>query len=210
MTDVYCFAYVEDLPSAAVAKKLVANRNSKPQIDHQLVLREGFPSVMRGFGAIKSKCEAFLKLARVGIHNFILTDLDTAECACVLIRDWFAIPQGNPIDLPPQCIFRVAIREVESWILADHTAWAEYIGIPAVNFSKHPDQLDDPKGHLLNVIRRKGKKKVHREMLPNGSAHIGPLYNEVLCEFVNNSWMPERAAENSPSLYRALRALMRI
>ncbi len=208
MTDVYCFAFVEDAPSAAVAQKLVANRNARS--DHRLVFRDGFPAVTEGYGAIKSKCKAFLKMARAGNHTFIITDLDTAECACVLIRDWFAIPQGDPVDLPSQCIFRVAVREVESWIIADNAAWAEYIGIAAANFSMHPDRLDDPKKHLLNAIRRKGRKKVHREMLPHGSAHIGPRYNEVLCDFVDSSWEPERAAENSPSLARALKALMKL
>ncbi len=208
MTDVYCFAYVEDAPSAAVAHKLIAARNA--QLDHRLVFRNGFPAILGGYGNIKSKCEAFLNMARSGSHTFILTDLDTTECACTLIRDWFDIPQGEPVDLPTQCIFRVAVREVESWILADRTAWAEYIGIPIANFSKAPDKLDDPKEHLLNVIRKKGRTKIHHEMLPKGAAHIGPRYNEVLCEFVNSSWMPERASENSPSLGRALKALMTI
>ena len=208
MEDMYCFAYVEDVPSAAAVRKLVAARNARS--DHRLVFRDGFPAVMRGCGAIRSKCEAFLNMARAGMYTVIVTDLDTAECACTLIRDWFAIPKNEPVELPSPCIFRVAVREVESWILADHAAWSEYIGIPAVNFSTAPDELDDPKQHLLNVIRKKGTKKIHREMLPQGSAHIGPRYNEVLCDFVDSLWTPERAAENSPSLDRALKTLMRV
>ena len=208
MVDVYCFSYVEDAPGAAVARKLVATRNA--QLEHRLVFRSGFPAITGGYGAIKSKCEAFLNMARAGIHTLILTDLDTAECACALIRDWFAIPQNDALDLPSPCIFRVAIREVEAWIIADHAAWAEYIGIPAANFLREPDQLDDPKGHLLNIIRRKGTKKFHREMLPQRAAHIGPRYNEVLCDFVESLWEPERAAIRSPSLDRALKALMKV
>lgn len=208
MEDVFCFSYVEDAPSAAVAHKLVATRNAK--MEHSLVFRNGFPAVMRGYGAIKSKCEAFLNMAKGGIHLFILTDLDTAECACSLIRSWFSISNKDDVVLPPQCIFRVAVREVESWIIADHEAWAAFIGIPAVNFSTQPDQLDDPKRHLLNVIHRKGRKKIHREMLPQGAAQIGPRYNEILCDFVYSSWEPERAAMRSPSLDRALKALITI
>lgn len=208
MEDVYCFSYVEDAPSAAVAHKLVATRNA--QMEHSLVFRNGFPAVMGGYGAIKSNCEAFLKMAKGGIHSFILTDLDTAECACSLIRSRFSIPNNDDVVLPPQCIFRVAVREVESWIIADHEAWAAFIGIPAANFSTQPDQLDDPKRHLLNVIRRKGRKKIHREMLPHGAAQIGPRYNEILCDFVDSSWEPERAAKSSPSLDRAFKALMMI
>ncbi len=208
MNDIYCFAYVEDLPSAAIARKLVATRNA--QLNHNLIFRDGFPAVMRGYGTIKNKCKAFLNMAVAGSHTFILTDLDTVECASALIRDWFAIPQYETINLPTQCIFRIAVREVESWILSDHTAWAEYIGIPESNFYDLPDQLPDPKEHLLNVIRKKGRKKIHREMLPKGSAHIGPRYNEVLCKFIETIWVPERAAENSPSLERALKALMQV
>jgi hypothetical protein len=31
MADVYCYAYVEDAPSAAVVQKLVKTRNGKPE-----------------------------------------------------------------------------------------------------------------------------------------------------------------------------------
>lgn len=208
MEDVYCFSYVEDAPSAAVAQKLVAARNAK--MEHSLIFRNGFPSIMEGYGAIKNNCEAFLNMAKRGIHSFILTDLDTAECACSLIRRWFSIPENDDVILPPECIFRIAVREVESWIIADHEAWGAFIGIPSANFSTQPDQLDDPKRHLLNVIRRKGRKKIHREMLPHGAAQIGPRYNEILCDFVERLWDPERAAKRSPSLDRALKALMMI
>ena len=208
MEDIYCFSYVEDAPSAAVMRKLVAARNAR--LSHKLVFFSGFPAVVRGYGAIKSRCEAFLSMAKTGNCILVLTDLDTAECPCDLIRDWFAIPRGNPVFLPPQCIFRIAVREVESWVIADLDTWAAYIGIPVVNFSTQPDQVGNPKEYLLNVIRRKGKKKIHREMLPQGAAAIGPRYNEVLCDFVENSWNPERAAEKSPSLNRALKALMKV
>ena len=208
MADVYCFSYVEDAPSAAVARKLVETRNT--QLESRIFFHNGFPFITGGQTAIKNKCEAFLNMAKAGIYTIILADLDTAECACSLIRSWFTIPQNDQPNLPPKCVFRVIVREVESWILADHTAWAKFIEIPATNFSTQPDQLDDPKGHLLNVIRRKGTKKIHREMLPQGHAHIGPRYNEVLCNFIDNSWMPERAAVNSPSLDRAIKALLKV
>ena len=202
MEDIYCYAYVEDAPSAAVAHKIVAARNV--QMKNSLIFHNGFPAIVNGNGAIKNKCESFLKMAKSDIHSFILTDLDTTECACSLIRSWFSIPSNVDVVLPRQCIFRVAVREVESWIIADLEAWATFIGIPATNFSAQPDQLDDPKRHLLNVIRKKGRKKMHREMLPQGTAQIGPRYNEILCDFVNSSWEPKRAAKSSPSLNRPL------
>jgi len=94
--------------------------------------------------------------------------------------------------------------------MADRDAWANYIEIAPANFAEQPDELPDPKQFLLNVIRSKGKKKRHKNMLPRGSAHVGPIYNEVLCDFINTTWSPARASENSPSLRRAIDALMRL
>ena len=208
MEDIYCYSYVEDAPSAAVAKKLVAQRNSV--LAHKLHFREGFPALTGGYSALEKKCPSFLLMANGGLYTFSITDLDTRTCAVDLIRDWFCIPTVQPVALPKEVVFRVAVREVEAWIMADREAWAKYIGIPAENFSNLPDTLPDPKRHLLNVIRRKGMKRVHKEMLPNGTAHIGPRYNEVLCNFVSAKWSPSRASCNSPSLKRAIDALHRL
>ena len=157
--------------------------------------------------AIKNKCASFLGMARGDIHTLSITDLDTGICAGELIRDWFGIPVREPISLPKEVVFRVAVREIESWIIADLAAWAQYIGIPLANFSTSPDTLPDPKQHLLNVLRNKGRRKLHREMLPSGTAHIGPRYNDVLCDFISTTWSAARAAANSPSLKRAIDAL---
>jgi len=94
--------------------------------------------------------------------------------------------------------------------MADRDAWAEHVEIPADNFSAAPDELPDPKLHLLNVIRKKGRKRYHKEMLPTGIASIGPGYNDVLCEFVRQHWSPVRAGKNSPSLKRAIKAFRKI
>ena len=104
----------------------------------------------------------------------------------------------------------MAVREVEAWLLADREAFAQFMAIPQANFSGSPDEIPDPKLYLLNVIRRKGRKAWHREMLPRGHAHIGPGYNEALCQFIADVWNPERAARRSPSLKRAMNALRRM
>ncbi len=149
-------------------------------------------------------------MAKTGIYTFIITDLDNRRCAGMMIREWFSIPSPQPISLPMELLFRIAVREVESWILADRKAWAKYIKIPVDNWPRTPDQLADPKQYLLNVIRSKGRKKAHKEMLPLGTAHIGPRYNEILSEFIASQWSPPRAAALSPSLKRSIDALCRI
>jgi hypothetical protein len=72
MTDVYSFAFVEDMPSAAVADRLVAARNARSE--HRLVFRKEFPAVMRGFGTIKSKCGTFLDMAKAGSRGMSGSD----------------------------------------------------------------------------------------------------------------------------------------
>ena len=208
MRDIYCYSYVEDAPSAAVATRIVAERNAAKE--HKLLFIEGFPALTHGFGALKAKCSSFLNMARGGTYTFSITDLDEIPCAGALIRDWFAIAEESPVALPKEVVFRVAIREVESWIIADHEAWADYIEIAEDNFCTTPDDLADPKLYLLNVVRKKGRKKRHKEMLPSGTASIGPGYNNALCEFVQKHWSPNRASENSPSLKQAINALDRI
>ncbi|MBT3200073.1 MAG: hypothetical protein HN350_09170 [Phycisphaerales bacterium] len=166
---------------------------------------------MGGSSSIKKMTEAFPNMASAGLHIFILTDLDTTDCPPTLIRDWFNVPQNQPIALPPKLVFRVPVREVESWLLADRDALANFMGIPKANFSNKPDELPDTKQHLLNVISDKGRKKWHKDMLPQSpTASIGPLYNEKLCEFICEKWDPARASANSPSLARAIAALKRL
>ncbi len=206
--DIYCYSYVEDTPSAEVARKLVATRNAAAA--YSLLFVDGFPAVTGGQGALKKKCPKFLNMAKGGLYTFSLADLDTCVCAEALIRQWFALYKGENIALPKQVIFRVAIREIESWIMADRDAWSDYIGIARGNFSTKPDALPDPKQYLLSVIRGKGHRKYHRQMLPAGTASIGPLYNTVLCKFVRERWSSVRASEYSPSLSRAIMALNRI
>ena len=208
MADIYCYCYVEDQPSADVAKKLVEYRNANHE--HMFLFRDGFPLVKHGFGDIKNMIPSFLNMSRSGIYTFIITDLDSRVCVGRLIRDWFGIANDKTNLIPKELVFRVAVREIESWILADRKEWADFIDIPERNFQEFPDDLEDPKRFLLNVLRKKGKKKFHKEMLPRGDAHIGPRYNEILCDFIKNRWSPSRAADNSPSLKRALDALGKI
>lgn len=210
MPDIYCYSFVEDEPSAEVARRLVANRNAARQT--KLCFCDGHPVVKGGYGNIKKMApDAFLNMAHAGLHTFILTDLDTTDCPPTLIRDWFNIPQNQPIALPPEVVFRVPVREVESWLLADHDAFANFMGIPKANFASKPDELPDVKQHLLNIIADKGLRKWHKDMRPQANtASIGPLYNEKLCEFIHENWDPARAATNSPSLDRAIEALKRL
>ncbi|MFH1136398.1 MAG: hypothetical protein V1816_09990 [Pseudomonadota bacterium] len=205
MTVIRCYGYVEDPPSAEVAKKIVEYRNE--HAEGSLAFIEGFPHVTKGFGKIKKMAPRFLAMAENGLVTFTVTDLDKEACPPELIKKWFSI-KAKPAELPRRVIFRVAVREIEAWILADQFGCSAFLGIPEDNFPSFPDTLNDPKEHLLSIIRKKGKKKWLREMLPTSNSQIGPMYNIRLCEFVKEAWSPERASASSPSLARAINSLL--
>ena len=203
MDSIYLYSYVEDPPSAEVAIKIVGYVNTILSVNFEFV--EGFPLNQHGYGKIQKRMAAFIRMARNGQRTFILVDLDKTECPPALIREWLGKPTNVSVKLPSKFLFRIAVRETESWLMADRKAIADFLKIPLSNLTKQPDHLDDPKQYLLNLIRRKGRKKWHREMLPQGPfAIIGPAYNEKMCSFARDHWDPERAQDNSPSLKRAI------
>ncbi len=85
-----------------------------------------------------------------------------------------------------------------------------FLGISRENFPVNPDQVVNPKLFLVDLVRRKCRKKRMREdMLPtrNGKLKVGPLYATRISEYTQFYWRPEVAARNSDSLARCIRAL---
>ena len=209
MPEILCYGYAEDALSCAVMTRLVRYCNESDTESAKLTFRSGFPENKRGCGHIKNMIPKVCSMAdNAGLVTFILTDLDTETCAPTLIREWFELTDEKPHP-PAPVLFRVAEREVESWVLADRGELASFLGIAVANFNSDPDALPDPKQHLLNVIRAKGRKRYHKDMLPSENAHVGPEYNPRLCEFVKDHWNVARAAECSGSLNRAINAINR-
>lgn len=155
-----------------------------------------------GFGYIKNNIRGFNDAAK-GCPFFVLTDLDNTDCAPTLIRNWL----GEP--LHQNLIFRVAVREVEAWLLADIEGFSKYTGISKANFSNAPDEIQDPKTEMMRLIKRCRKRHVREDILPKDQyAKVGPNYNERLMEFVNKYWSINRAAKRSDSLRRAMDHLL--
>lgn len=155
----------------------------------------------RGFGYIKSNINGFNQ-ASVAVPFFVLTDLDNYDCPLSLIGNWFIRPQN------PNMIFRIAIREVEAWLLGDRQGFAEYLGISQRNIPNDPESESDPKRTLISLVARSNRRSIKEDILPiNQNASIGPNYNGRLMEFVLEHWNIERAMENCASLRRAYKRL---
>jgi len=157
-----------------------------------------------GFGYLKKHASGFNNAAK-GTPFFLLTDLDTGTCASGLISEWLGAPCHHNL------LFRVAVREVESWVLADRERFASFLGIRTVLIADDPDSLPDPKAALIELAKKSPKAQLRRAIVPapGTTASIGPGYNLVLPEFVRDRWDPSSAAVRSRSLKRAVSAVTR-
>ena len=154
--------------------------------------------------------KAFLRQRISGYNNaarhtpwIVLVDLDRDyDCAPPLCRAWVPEPA-------PGLCFRIAVREVETWLLADMGSIARFLSVHTSRVPNAPDDLDDPKATMVNLARRSRRRAIREDMVPrSGSGRmIGPAYSSRLIEFVQNYWQPEVAAEQSDSLRRAIECL---
>jgi hypothetical protein len=178
----------EDPLSEAIALRLI----SEIATPHFIQLKLG----RKGNGYLRSKMENWYQMAQQQVM-VVLTDLDRANCL-VEFRDlWLAHAP------PDNLVFRVAVREVESWVLADHVAMRSLIGAKGV-LPAAPDELPDPKQVLLQLAKG-APKNVKDDLLQtrDGKLKQGLGYNARLTDWVASAWSPQRAAERSPSLARA-------
>lgn len=101
-----------------------------------------------GFGYLRTKLGSFCQIAERD-PVLLITDLDTHRCASSLIEKWMAKRL-----CPQQLLFRVAVREIESWLLADHKAMKILLGNGSVKLPAQPDALADPKQTLLQLAKK--------------------------------------------------------
>lgn len=185
---------VEDELSASVMRRLVQASG------RDFVISRVFQP--QGFGQIKVGIDTFKKASHT-LPHVILTDLDRYPCPPALLADWKAIR------LPAAMLLRIAVREVEAWLLADREGMADFLGVPASKVPSFPESEPDPKRCLINLARRSRKRRLTTELVPEPGARtpIGPLYNQRLSTFAEGEWDVDRARLSAPSLDRAITRL---
>lgn len=137
----------------------------------------------------------------------VLLDLDRDyECAPALIRSWLPVPA-------PLLSLRVAVREIEAWLMADRQAMAEFLRVPESNVPVNPDSLPDPKRVLIDLGRRSTDSGIRRDIVPRlESGWIeGRGYTSRMAVYAGSGqWRPRVAARHSDSLKRCLAAMRRL
>ncbi|MBZ5594389.1 MAG: DUF4276 family protein [Acidobacteriia bacterium] len=155
-----------------------------------------------GYGYLRRTIHGWNRAAR-GIPFIVLTDLDNSECPSRLIEDWLDVPKH------PNLLFRVAIREVEAWLLADRVNFSRFLAIAQELVPIDSDGLDDPKATLVNLARQSRLKAIRDRIVPkrDSTAKQGPDYNACLGSFVRDNWDIDAARAASLSLAKTVNRL---
>ncbi len=155
----------------------------------------------------------FLK-DRIGGYNnaahhapwVVLVDLDLEGKCAPSVRDaWLQHPA-------PQMCFRVVVRAIKAWLMADAERLAAFLGVARNKMPADPEGLNHPKRTMVNLARRSRRRDVRQDMVPrqrSGRAE-GPAYTSRLIEYATDCWRPEVAALRADSLRRTVACLQRL
>jgi hypothetical protein len=165
---------------------------------------EGVSIFCNGFGKIKKNIMAYNKAAKYGYY-FVITDLDNEGCAPSLIEKWL------PANRNDQLLLRVAVHEIESWLLADRESFSSFFAISREIIPARPDTLADPKQTVISLAKKSRKRSIRNAFVPiDDHASIGPGYNLEFRNYIQNHWNIAVARKHSPSLEKAMIALSKI
>jgi hypothetical protein len=185
-------AAVEGLVDEAVVRRLIAHAGGKP----------GPVYGRQGKSSLRQKIAGYNNAAKWGPW-IVLVDLDREyDCAPPLRAGWLGQPSAR-------LCFRVAVRAVEAWLLADVEPLAAFLRMPRGRVPALPEAVGDPKTAMVNLARSSRRKVIRQDMVPReGSGRqVGPAYTSRLIEFVSSSWRPDVAARRSDSLRRTIACL---
>jgi hypothetical protein len=118
---------------------------------------------MGGKSQLDLNVSAFNKAAR-GSPWLVLRDLDADQpCAPNLLRALLARPS-------PWMCFRIAVREVESWLLADTEAISEFLKVPIQRVPLEPDAQADPSRTPVQLAAGRRARKYGGHLCPDPGA----------------------------------------
>jgi len=192
VTPIVISSAVEGVVDEAVVKRLIVEAGGEI----------GSIYGKRGKSLLKQRINGYNNAAR---HHpwIVLVDLNReADCPPPLKAVW--LPNPGPF----MC-FRIAVREVEAWLLADRERFASFFRVRLLDIPADPELMDDPKEVVIELSRKSRSRDIRLDMVPRpGSGRkIGPAYVSRIVEFVSNpirGWRPDRAARSSESLKRCL------
>lgn len=130
----------------------------------------------------------------------------------LVLRD--ADRDGCPVDIRKRLLpksakllcFRIAVRSVEAWLMADREGIGAALRVPVSRVPASPEEEEYPKRCLIDLARRSRSLQLRRMLVPRdqSGAQVGPEFESWAANFASRDWDVERARPNSPSLERAV------
>ncbi len=188
-------AAVEGIVDEAVMRKLISHIGATPGDVHG----------KQGKTYLRQKIAAYNNAARHAPWT-VLVDLNgEAACAPTLRQSWLAAPAS-------MLCFRIAVREVEAWLLSDPEPLADFLAVARRRIPGNVEQLNDPKTEMVNLARNSRRRDIRADMVPRPESGrpVGAAYSSRLIEFVSQYWRPDHALIQADSLRRAIDCLRRL
>jgi hypothetical protein len=157
----------------------------------------------KGIGYIKTKVRDFNKICDATCFLTLVDFMDThLPCPAEVISQW--LPHRYP-----NMLFRVAVREIESWLMADRSGLANFLAIDVTKVPANPEEIEDPKRSIINLARRSKKPSMRSALVPESgsTAQVGRLYTSEMTRYIKTQWNITAARGIAPSLEQCLRRL---
>jgi hypothetical protein len=174
-------------------------------LDHVSVIA-GAVYGRKGKEWIRKNMSGFLNASRFSPW-VILVDLDgDAACPPPVLLQWV------PAQQPQFLCFRIAVREIEAWLMSDPETLADFLSVAQTRVPGIPEELPDPKSEMVSLAGRSRRRAVRDDMCPRpgSGTTTGPAYASRLIEYAASRWRPGVAARKSDSLLRTIGCLERI
>ena len=196
---------VEDRLSEAVLRRLLAEAPGRLRVGLVHPMRRSWDASgsSGGYGYIRKALPGFNAIA--GFQPVVvLVDADNRVCPPETISEWLGGKRHHP-----SLIVRVAVREVEAWLLADADGMSEFLSVRRDCLPLETQRLKDPKRYLVRLAARSRRRDIREELAPavGTRAKTGPFFTAAVSGFARDLWNPEAAAKNNDSLRRARKAL---
>jgi hypothetical protein len=155
---------------------------------------------------MRQRMPGFLNAAKFSPW-LVLIDLDSdANCPPPLVPSWV------PGQRHKLLCFRIAVKEIEAWLLSDSETLASFLSVAQSRVPSDPESQLDPKETMVNIARRSRRRAIREDMCPRpGSGrNVGPAYSSRLIEYASTVWRPGVAAEVSLSLRKTIACIERV
>jgi hypothetical protein len=196
----------EDELSEAVLRRMLTENRGHVEVAVSLPIKKGWQMEggKSGYGYIRKQLPAF-NAASSKVPHIVFLDLDDRDCAPKMIRDWLFAERQSP-----RLLVRVAIREIEAWLLADQQGMAEFLHVKSNCVPANPETLKDPKKCIVRLAARSRVREIRESLAPAAGTHstVGPYFSRGLIGFVQNTWDLHEAAKHSESMRKALNAVV--